>query len=504
MKIRTLLTFLALVNLGISQPIDIGNRWELMVDHYLIDSFDGTSLKLHHPQRADVALQFNDPWDRDASGYATIIKDGDLLRMYYRGGPADKSSGVSESSTAYFCYAESRDGIHWIKPNLGLVEFEGSKENNILLAPAVDDGNYTKNASPFYDTREGVPENERFKAVGGKWPDGIYVLVSPDGIHWKKWHDTPVFKDGAFDSLNVAFWSELENCYVLYFRVFSGITNYTPPRTQPWTLSGYRTIARVTSPDLINWSKPQRMSFGNTPLEHLYTNHTRPYFRAPHLYISTPMRFVPDRRFLSDEELAAQQVGKGFLSISGEAHSIPNEVADTVLMTSRGGSRYDRTFMESFVRPGLDKGNWVSRNGIPATGFVQTGPAEMSMYVGQNYVQPTAHLARYSLRLDGFGSVSAPYKEGEMLTKPMVVTGKHLVLNNSTSANGHIYVEVQTAAGEPIPGYTLKECKLIVGDSLERTVEWVTSSDLSALAGQAVRFRFVMSDADIFALQFKD
>ena len=84
----------------------------------------------------------------------------------------------------------------------------------------------------------------------------------------------------------------------------------------------------------------------------------------------------------------------------------------------------------------------------------------MSIYVGQNYVQPTAHLARYSMRLDGFASVSAPYEEGEMLTKPILVTGKQLVLNNSTSANGSIYVEIQTADGEPIPGYTLRECKL--------------------------------------------
>jgi len=126
------------------------------------------------------------------------------------------------------------------------------------------------------------------------------------------------------------------------------------------------------------------------------------------------------------------------------------------------------------------------------------------MYVGQNYVQPTAHLARYSLRLDGFGSVSAPYAEGEMLTKPIVVTGKRLVLNNSTSANGSIYVELQTADGEPIPGYTLEECKLMVGDSLERLVEWQTTNDLSVLTGQAVRIRFVMRDADIFTLQFQN
>ena len=486
-----------------AQPLDIGNDRELFVDRYLIDSMEGTSLQLHHPHRESVAIPFNDEWDRDASGYATVITDGGLHRMYYRGGPSFARAGQREGDSSYVCYAESRDGITWIKPKLGLVEFQGSKENNIIMLPSPNEDPYNQSFSPFLDTRAGVPADERYKAVGGKFPQGMYVMVSPDGIHWKKYHDEPVFKNGAFDSQNVAFWSEEEQLYLLYFRVFTGVPDYTDP-DQKWTIQGYRSISRTTSKDLINWSEPVRMSFGNTPLEHLYTNHTRPYFRAPQIYITTPMRFVPGRRFLSNEEMEAQGVAPGFIAIKGPTHDIPNELSDTAFLTSRGGSRYDRTFMESFIRPGLDRGNWVSRNGVPATGFVQTGPAEMSMYVGQNYVQPTAHLARYSLRLDGFGSVSAPYEEGEMLTKPILVSGKHLVLNNSTSANGHIYVEVQTADGEPIPGYTIKESKLIVGDSLERTVEWTTTSDLSALKGQAVRLRFVMSDADIFALQFQD
>ena len=361
-----------------AEPLKIGQRLEPFVDHYLIERLEGTTLRLHAPHYAGVALPFNDAWDRDASGYATIIEDQGLYRLYYRGGPADSSAGRAEGSTSYFCYAESRDGITWVKPKLGLVEFDGSKENNILLAPASREDPYTQSLSPFLDTRPGVPPNERFKAVGGQWPQGLYVLVSPDGIKWSKWREQPVFKDGAFDSQNVAFWSEAEQCYVLYFRVFTGWTDYT---AKNFRVDGYRSISRTTSPDLVNWTAPQRMTFGNTPLEQLYTNHTRPYFRAPHLYVATPMRLVPGRRFLTDAEQAAQKIGKGFLGISGHNHNIPNEVSDTVFMTSRGGTRYDRTFMEAFVRPGLDKGNWVSRNGVPATGLIQTGPTEMSIYV---------------------------------------------------------------------------------------------------------------------------
>jgi len=224
-------------------------------------------------------------------------------------------------------------------------------------------------------------------------------------------------------------------------------------------------------------------------------------FRAPHIYFSTPMRLVPGRRFLTDAELDAQQVGKGFRGISGHNHNIPNEVSDTVLMSSRGGTRFDRTFMEAFVRPGLDKGNWISRNGIPVTGFIRTGPNEMSVLVAQNLVQPTAHLGRYRLRLDGFASVHAGYSGGCLVTKPFVVEGDRLVLNYSTSAAGGLHVEIQTPEGDAIPGYTLQECPVIVGDSVERAVSWATTSDLKPLRGQAVRLKFVLKDADLYSLR---
>lgn len=482
-------------------PLRIGQRLEPLVDRHLIDRLEGAAThRLHAPRPAGVAVPYNDPWDRDASGYATLIHDEalGLHRLYYRGGPSDASAGRAEGSTSYFCYAESRDGVTWVKPKLGLVEFQGSRENNILLAPAPREDPWTQSISPFLDTRPGVPAEERYKAVGGQWPQGLYVLVSPDGLRWRKWREAAVFKDGAFDSLNVAFWSATEQCYVLYFRVFTGWTDHTQ---NSFRVGGFRSIARTTSADLVNWTPAQRMSFGDTPLEQLYTNHTRPYARAPHLYLATPMRLVQGRRFLTDAEMDEQKLGKGFRAISGHNHSIPNEVSDTVLMSSRGGTVYDRTFLEAFVRPGLDRGNWVSRNGVPATGFIQTGPAELSFYVNQNYVQPTAHLGRFTLRLDGFASVSAPRAGGTLITRPFVVEGSRLELNYSTSAAGGIRVELQTPDGQAIPRYTLEECPVIIGDTIARAVAWDTTGDLRPLAGRAVRLRVELKDADLFALR---
>jgi len=87
------------------------------------------------------------------------------------------------------------------------------------------------------------------------------------------------------------FWSESEQCYAAYFRTWTG-----------GAFAGYRTISRATSPDLVHWSAPAEMSFGDTPREHLYTSQTHPYFRAPHVYLATPMRFMPGRKVLTSEQ----------------------------------------------------------------------------------------------------------------------------------------------------------------------------------------------------------
>jgi hypothetical protein len=110
---------------------------------------------------------------------------------------------------------------------------------------------------------------------------------------------------------------------------------------------------------------------------------------------------------------------------------------------------------------------------------------------------------RGSLRLDGFASVSAPFAGGEMVTKPLVFTGGPLVLNYSTSAAGSIRVEIQDAAGTPIPGFTLADFPERYGDEIEGVLGWTGGADVRALAGKPVRLRFVLKDADVYAFQFR-
>jgi len=342
------------------------------------------------------------------------------------------------------------------------------------------------NFSAFLDDRPGVPANERYKAVGGGMQK-LYRLVSADGIRWRNFSEEPLFSGYGLDTHNVAIWSPSEQLYAIYLR-----TGTEGGTTEKPVFRGVRSVARSVSKDFNTWSKPELMSFGDTPPEHLYTNATHPYFRAPHLLIALPMRFVANRQVLSQKELDAQ----------GVARNQQKDTGDAVLMSSRGGNNYDRTFMESFIRPGLDRKTWSARNNYPALGVLPTGPEEMSIYLSGHYTLPDNHLVRYSLRTDGFAAVKGPYSGDHLITKPIVFSGQKLVLNYSTSAAGSLRVELLDASGQPLPGYTSKDCLTVIGDEIAREITWKKGADVSALAGRPIKLKFILQDADLYSFRF--
>ncbi len=460
-----------------TEVIDINSKLELFTDYYLIDTLINTSLKLHEPIDKGSVLKFDEPWEGPFSAYCTVIDNGEKLQLYYRGLP---TAGKDGSLFEHTCYAESKDGVNWTKPSLGIFEVNGTKENNVILADAAP---VTHNFSPFLDARKDVDPKQRYKALGGTEKSGLIAYVSEDGIHWNLLQKEPVFTDGKFDSQNVSFWSEKEQLYLCYFRTWTKIG-----------YNGYRSVSRTTSKDFIHWSDPVEMDFGNTQREHLYTNQTSPYYRAPHIYISIAARFMPKRQVLTEAQAKELNVNPKYFK----------DCSDAVLMTSRGGNKYDRTFMEGFIRPGIGLQNWVSRSNYPALNVVETSPTEMSIYVNQDYAQPTAHLHRYTLRIDGFASVNAPYSGGEMITKPFKFSGDKLLLNMSTSAAGFIKVEILDKDGNKIKGFELDNSTEIIGNEIDKIVTWEGNPDLSKLNGKTIRLRFVMKDADLYSIKFRD
>ena len=120
------------------ETISVGSDLQLFVDDFLIDQMLGLELQLHRPRSAGKALSFDQPWEGSSSTYVSVFKDGDRFRMYYRGSgredPFPQGSGekVVPAHAELIAYAESEDGVQWRRPSLGIFEFQGSKENNIV------------------------------------------------------------------------------------------------------------------------------------------------------------------------------------------------------------------------------------------------------------------------------------------------------------------------------------------------------------------------------------
>ena len=488
-----------------AEPINIGSRLELMIDDYLIErKSESTELRLHHPVRREVIMKFDRPWEGNSCYYFTAIKDGDLYRMYYRGQNAPLSlPSAGNFHTEVTCYIESRDGIHWTRPDLRIKEYKGSKQNNIILMSYMnfDKGkghDISSNFTPFLDKNPDCKPSEKFKALGGIFY-GLWALKSADGVNWTLLSEKPVILKGPYDSNNVVFWDSLRQCYVAYLRGWHGEAVDT---------QGLRDVIMVTSKDFLNWSepvfekKPGAAGFlewtpGRTT--QLYTAQIEPYYRAPHLYMGLPNRYIKDRGWYSPINE----------TISSGNDRCGTSYTDTGFITSRDGKTFN-VWPEAFIRPGPSPELWIYTFGDGALGMVETksnvpgGPNEISFYISDAgyWMGPGVSRCRYTLRRDGFVSVAAPLSGGWLVTKPILFDGEQLRINFETSAAGSLQIEIQDAQGEPVPGFTLAECPSLFGNSTDYTVEWKSKAKLSDLAGTPVRLRFVLKDADLYAFQF--
>ena len=173
------------------KPLEIGTRLELFVDNHLVELMTGVAFRLHAPVRQAPAKS-----PLPGGPYGTIIKDGDIYRAYYRSDIHGYENGrevrnAHNEPNEITCYAESRDGIEWKFPDLGITEIRSSKGGTVILARQVP---FTHNFTPFLDTRPGVGPDARYKALAGSGGTGLIAFKSADGIHWSKIQDAPVIK----------------------------------------------------------------------------------------------------------------------------------------------------------------------------------------------------------------------------------------------------------------------------------------------------------------------
>ncbi len=489
----------------LAEPIPIGSRLEMFVDDHLIESMSGQSrIDLHQPSPKELVLVHDKPWEGTGSGYHSVFQDGDLYRMYYKAWHLDVAEDKlkTDRHPLFCCYAESDDGIHWRKPNLGIHEFEGSKQNNIVMVSGeqgplkVDAGH----PAVFKDANPAAAADARYKAiVRSSGESGLIPMKSSDGIHFSPMTKAPILNGlGAFDSQNLAFWDPTLGKYRAYWRIFTeGITKPT----------GYRAIRTATSEDLIHWDQHVDLTYFDSPPEHLYTNQIKPYPRAPHILLGFPARYV--ERDWSDSMKALPELKHRRMRASA-SQRYGTAATEGLLMVSRDGTKFKR-YNEAFLRPGIERpGTWnyghqyIAWHVVETESALQGAPRELSIYATESYwTGKGSALRRYTLRLDGFVSATAPLSGGELLTKPLVFEGDELAVNFATSAAGSLQVEIQDAEGKPLEGFALADCPPVFGDAIDRVVSWKNGADIRQLAGKPVRLRWVLKDADLYAFQFR-
>ncbi|MBN1347727.1 MAG: hypothetical protein JXQ73_33890 [Phycisphaerae bacterium] len=467
--------------------IDVGDRRQLLIDRRFVTRDKGITLAMNAPRKAGAVLLPDKPWESQDIGFCvSVIQYEGEYRMWYMARAKEKEEHLR------YCFARSKDGITWTKPSLGLIEYRGSKDNNIVLTGVIE-------TTVFLDPI--APPEARFKTVSMMhWPDpkraGLYIHTSPDGIRWTK-SDTRVFPL-APDTANQAFYDTRLKKYVANIRVWAPLRKVGRVEmddiTKPWPFK------KLDKPYHI-WGKDKvAVSSREVPIVFEYDEHDPPdsdhynpacvqypwaddaYFMFPSAYRHLPP--PPKGKYHND----------GYLDIQ--------------MAVSRDGVKWARLSREPYVPLGL-QGERDSAQLYMAVGMVRRGDQIFQYYGGYEHrhgefskADHSGGIFRTEQRLDGFVSTDAAYEGGEFTTPPLRLSGKQLVLNVNAGAMGRCKVEILDESGKPVSGRALADCDEIGANHVAKRVTWRGEADLSNLCHRPVRLRFVMRACKLYGFQF--
>lgn len=462
------------------------------------------------PIKKEEILCADKPWEKGMINYGHAFFDGKKYVLYYlchyvMGDKQQidekslKNTTISILDT-YVCYAESKDGLNWTKPNLGLCEYEGSKDNNIILRSVdkQEQGGFFDNFCAFYDTNPNCPPEKKYKALVYRHWCLLETWASADGIRYTL--ENVLDMPGKFDSLNTCSYDERINKYVAYVR------DYHDVPSNGYVNRGKRDVRRTESEDFVNWTTPELIKFNGSDDYPLYTNNISRYYRNKDIYIGFPTRY--NERFAWSYNYT-QLCGAEMRKEKMKEH--PREgltITDCIFMSSRDGLNWDKCD-EALFRPGYEyEGNWVYGSCYPWYYMIETTTddgynTELSMFMPSKKIglidgekKEISHVYRYTLRRDGFACYKANYNGAKLVTKRFKFTGEDLYINFSTSAKGYIFITIKDEEGR-----IAKTCELF-GDSDNRLVhfEGVLVKEFSE---RTVTLEFEMRDAEIYAFEFK-
>ncbi len=440
-------------------------------------------LHVNPPQEREVVIRPDRAWEQlMVSFFLTVRDDGGKLRMWYI--CRDKANHPNVA------YAESQDGLTWIKPDLGIVDYEGSKANNLVGLTSLE-------GVVFRDPN--APDSERYAYVTHLWEEGMVRFHSPDGWHWSR-DAAPLIHFGA-DTQNVTFWDERLGKYVMYLRGWYRGADQLK----------YRRIVRVETPSLTQrlpqepteqsmhlWGKDRvavigeefpavfAADEGDPKNSDVYNLSAQPYPLDSRWIVGFPSMFQRERN-TSDGRLEIQFTG------------------------SRDGITWHRYDRAAYIRPGLADADDASM-AFMGTGMVVRGDEIWQYATGlrsrhgdreARQKRTDGIIYRYVQRLDGFVSLDFDSIGGQCRTKPVKVEAPRISLNLDTGALGVLRVGLLHASGQPIEGFGLEQCDVLRTNSTRATVSWRGQNDLSALHGREVRVVFAGARAKVFSFHFE-
>ena len=502
----------AVVEAASHKPMKIGSQRQLFIDDHVIESMEPRVYRhLNQPlkYRDNPVIRMDQDWEHKGG----LSHGGDCGQIFYD--PDRKLYrfyGLMVNwdwSQKWIFYAESKDGIHWVKPRLGQVEYLGHDTNFISLPFDKEAASNTVFRDPAAKS-----EDERFKMIYFQMRDGKRVMMpaySRDGLHWKAYEvEQPVVNFWS-DTNNNLLWDPDKKRYILYLRSFNKLSRWMTPEPVYPADARVRTASFATSVDFLNWD-------------------AQPTLRdAPDRFIAfhaDEKDRVGDRNFYTLEVLPYEGGYVGFTSVyhtmfgtapaamdTGNAQSPWMEKMDVQLLWSRDAERFQRVGDRRVFIPNGPPGTWDEHLVYSVhNGIVREDLGQVWIYYegfrGHHwfYHRQEPQLGQVGLailRLDGFVSVTG---NGALTTRPLLLEGNRLKIN-ATGVDkfvgpgyGTVRVEVLDAAtGEAVSGFGKEDSDAFSGDEIGYTASWKGKSDLSALRGKAVRLRFHLDKAKLFS-----
>ena len=458
-----------------SEPVTNESGTILFADPRMIVHPKHVRTKLHPPVKTGERLLESDrPWEDATLNWFSVLQDQGKFRMWYECYDMDGWPTADDTS---FCYAESQDGIHWTKPNLGLFEYKGNKNNNILFRQIGTGGSRSRVHGSCVFIDPNAPPEARYKCVSqglfqgiGDRPYYVAGMYSADGLHWTRLSQPicSVFADSQYS----AAWNPKQGNYVLYGRV-----------------SGRgRALGRAVS-DKFGSFPPLSMCL-DTDEQHpndtdLYNPAWMRYPGEPELQLMLPSLF--DHR---SDTLAIHIA----LSRDGQNWEWPDRMTPFIPLGEPGA---------------FDSGSLYSANGCLEVG------GEVWFYFGASSLKheetnpetlaiPSNRrvYSRAVAKRNRLVSASAGSIPGSFETSTLQFQGKSLAITADIAEGGYVRIGLQDAAGQPIAGRSLSECEPMRSGESPMTVNWHQQSDVSDLAGKAIRLQIEMMNADLFSLHF--